>query len=147
MLADDLTEYVVRQWLQKADEDFLASLYLLRSQSQLYATVCFHTQQCVEKVIKAILLYNRTRFPHTHDITELLDLLNNTQPILADSLRITTGLYPYAINTRYPTEEPAFSIEEAKSSLEITVEARTKIRKYLQDNKFPFQFHDQDETR
>ena len=36
-----------------------------------YDTVCFHTQQCVEKYLKALLTYLSIDFPKIHDVGEL----------------------------------------------------------------------------
>ncbi len=38
-------------------------------------TVCFHAEQCIEKYIKALLMWRAIKFRWNHDIAEMLRLL------------------------------------------------------------------------
>jgi HEPN domain-containing protein/predicted nucleotidyltransferase len=61
------------QWLKFAMEDLqMAELALPQG---LYNPACFHTQQCVEKSIKAALIHQGTVPPRTHAIADLLRLM------------------------------------------------------------------------
>ena len=43
-----------REWVAKAEEDFLSATDLARRRNRpVWSTVCFHTQQCAEKYLKA----------------------------------------------------------------------------------------------
>src|ERR1035441_6136638 len=43
-----------REWVAKAEEDYLAALDLARRRKRpLWSGVCFHAQQCAEKYLKA----------------------------------------------------------------------------------------------
>ena len=67
----------------------------------------FHAQQAVEKALKAVLAYAGVRFRRTHDIAELLDLLEDAglrAPPHADHL---DELNPYAVEMRYGLIEPS----------------------------------------
>ena len=69
-----------REWVVKADEDFLAASALNRRRSKpLWNVVAFHVQQTVEKYLKARLEEAGLSIPKTHD---LLHLLNLVTPIL-----------------------------------------------------------------
>lgn len=47
---------LVGVWVEKAEGDFIAAGRELRARKQpVYHVVCFLTQQCVEKYLKAIL--------------------------------------------------------------------------------------------
>jgi uncharacterized protein len=61
------------QWLKFATEDLQVAEFVLPQ--GLYAPVCFHAQQCVEKSIKAALIHQGTVPPRTHSIANLLKLL------------------------------------------------------------------------
>jgi len=47
----------VKEWVLKAEADFAtAGRELQATTAQNYDAVCFHAQQCVEKLMKALLL-------------------------------------------------------------------------------------------
>jgi HEPN domain-containing protein len=83
----------------------------------LYKTLCFHTQQAVEKGLKAVLVSRGVEFPKSHSLTRLIDLLP------ADLERVTfviesARLTAYATTFRYPAEDddpdvPTDKYEEA----------------------------------
>lgn len=55
---------VVRQWIEKADNDLRNATHTLSMGDDCpYDTVCFHAQQCSEKYIKALLADHRSTFP------------------------------------------------------------------------------------
>jgi hypothetical protein len=62
-----------REWMQKAEEDFLAASALnLRRKKPLWNVVAFHVQQTVEKYLKARLEEAGIGIPKTHDLLHLL---------------------------------------------------------------------------
>lgn len=66
----------------------------------------FHTQQAVEKSLKAVLAHAEIPFRRTHDIAELLDLLEDRgipPPPHVDRL---DELNPYTVEMRYGLVEP-----------------------------------------
>jgi HEPN domain-containing protein len=66
---------IVRGWARKADGDLRnAEIVLAAAEPRPLDTVLFHSQQCVEKYLKAALAFRGTRVPRTHDIEELLAL-------------------------------------------------------------------------
>ena len=49
---------LVREWIAKAENDLTTAVHTLRLGSECPTdTVCFHAQQCVEKYIKALLVF------------------------------------------------------------------------------------------
>lgn len=67
----------------------------------------FHAQQAVEKALKSVLAKAGIAFRRTHDIAELLDLLDDSglpAPPHADRL---DELNPYAVEMRYGLIEPS----------------------------------------
>ena len=61
------------RWLGFARQDLrIAELAMTDG---LYNQVCFHSQQSVEKVLKAWLAENGKRIPHTHSMADLLPLV------------------------------------------------------------------------
>ena len=83
---DNIKDEFVRQWLLKAEEDFNASKSLFEHGLSFLNTVCFHSQQAVEKYLKALLTYHQIEFPKTHDIATLLDLISLVETEISESL-------------------------------------------------------------
>ena len=69
---------ISKSWLKKAKEDLITAEILLNSPEErlefLIASIGFHSQQCVEKCLKAILTFNQIDFKRSHDIHYLLNL-------------------------------------------------------------------------
>ena len=92
---------LVQGWLAKSDSDLAAANVLLEGDGP-YDTVCFHTQQAVEKMLKGLLAFYELPIPKTHDLDELqrLCLEVQTWPELAKfdltqitDYAVTAGLF------------------------------------------------------
>jgi len=122
---------VVREWVSKAENDLKIAVYALEMDDECPTdTVCFHAQQVVEKYLKALLVFNGTPFPKTHDIEGIMGLLPpNCRPELAD--KDQDRLTEYAAVTRYPGDYEPITLDEAKKAVRIARRVRTQIRKLL----------------
>ena len=63
--------------------------------------VFFHLQQCAEKLIKTMLDFNKIKFPHTHDIEELIQILDEQNIEIIENIAILYDLTGYAVEGRY----------------------------------------------
>lgn len=75
MKASELSEEA-RNWLYFAEEDARAATIMMRE--EIFNKVCFLSQQCVEKALKAFLLSQRNLPRKTHKLIELLALCSKT---------------------------------------------------------------------
>ena len=92
-----------REWVAKAEEDFLAASALGRRRKiPLWNAVCFHVQQAVEKYLKARLEEAGHSVPKTHDLLHLLSLLASVEPLWSAYHSAFSLLISYAVQTRYP---------------------------------------------
>lgn len=67
---------VVREWVAKAENDLKTAAHTLKLGKDCPTdTVCFHAQQCVEKYLKALLVWKGIDFPKTHDLEKLIGML------------------------------------------------------------------------
>jgi HEPN domain-containing protein len=93
----------IKSWLEKAEGDYsTADRELKAEQFPNYDAVCFHTQQCIEKYLKARFIVAEIPFPKIHDLTALLTLLNPVEPdweTLRPALALLTD---FAVEVRYP---------------------------------------------
>jgi HEPN domain-containing protein len=131
MPAPDPVIAVVREWLRKADHDLTNAAHVLTLGEDCPTdTVCFHAQPCVEKHIKALLVFRGTAFPKTHNIRELRAL---RPPKLRPKLVATVqeNLTKYATVLRYPDVEPDVTRAEARKAVAIARRVRKEVRSHL----------------
>lgn len=93
----------VAEWVTKAEGDFVTAGRELRARkAPNYDAVCFHTQQCAEKYLKAILQENGERVPKIHFLLELLGMIlkfDGSYEFLKADLEV---LEDYSVRFRYP---------------------------------------------
>lgn len=124
----DLKE-ITKKWLKKAEDDYKAAKKELSVEPILSSISCFHSQQCAEKLLKAIIIEHDIEPDRTHDLVFLLKILTDKEPSLLfyeDDLRLLTA---YSVDVRYPGEE--ISLEEAKKALECTERIKNQVKKLL----------------
>ena len=66
----------IKQWIEKADKDLRTVKHelALSKKETITETVCFHSQQAVEKYLKAFLILKNEEFGRTHNLELLLKL-------------------------------------------------------------------------
>ena len=127
----DATEEFFKQWLIKAQEDWDTVQILTTQENFPKGAVCFHCQQCIEKLIKAVLVKHRVEFPKTHDIDRLVRLVRDWVPGLAKLLPFAQKLTIHGVDTRYPDEVRVVDDIEMKQVVEITEKFRDVILKKI----------------
>lgn len=117
---------VARRWIAKADEDLAAAERLLAIDDSLASVVCFHSQQAVEKLLKALLVVSRVPFARTHDVIQLVQMLPVTlaSPIPLAEL---APLNRYAVEARHPIGEEPLTGDEARSAIDIARRLRAFV--------------------
>lgn len=124
-----------RELIEKADHDLAAASIGAQHGAPL-DTVCFHLQQAVEKILKALLSFAGVCYPLTHDLDELLALATPAFPALSAFLDRFEDFAPYAVELRYsssfyPTEE------EVSAGLELVSELHRLINTLLPAQALP----------
>jgi HEPN domain-containing protein len=92
-----------REWVAKAEEDYLAALDLARRRKRpLWSGVCFHAQQCAEKYLKARMEEAGLPLQRTHDLDALLNHVLPVEPLWSAFRPALQTLTDYAVDFRYP---------------------------------------------
>lgn len=99
---NDDTMEAVRQWREKARSDWIAVEILLGSDRCPADAVCFHCQQFVEKLMKALLTLHGVEAPKTHDVRRLIQLAQPFAPRLSPLSDRSDALTYHGVQTRYP---------------------------------------------
>ncbi len=91
-----------KRWLDFAYQDLRMAELAMRE--ALYNQVCFHAQQCAEKAIKGLLVYQGQTPPRAHRLADLLRLLD-PNPFAEQQFEVQL-LDRFYIPTRYPDALP-----------------------------------------
>ena len=105
-------------WLFHANLDFLAAKNLINDE-RCYFAAAFHCQQCIEKALKAFLLFENRRLYDGHNLTWLCKQAIMKDPHFRQFLDESAWLNRYYIETRYP----------ADIGLDITFDSMQKLLK------------------
>jgi HEPN domain-containing protein len=118
----------VKEWIDLASVDLLAAKNLCNDE-RLTNVVCFHSQQCVEKSLKAIIEANDEIPPKTHDLIRLYGMVEGQIVLDEDMLAKLNELY---IESRYPSTIGLLpngtpTVEDAKEFYKYATQLHKKI--------------------
>jgi len=93
-------------FLYKANVDLNTSIFLLKAfdKGEIeidFELIYFHLQQSAEKLLKSLLSHMKIRVLKTHDISDLIGLLNHDDTKHITNLNELENLTQYAIEGRY----------------------------------------------
>jgi len=124
---------IIREWLDKADEDLHFAESSLQDGSEFYAQICFHFHQAAEKHLKAFVIAQGLPFSKIHDLVNLLKVCSGNDPTLSDLKEACIVLNSAYIETRYPVHWPTnYSRETAEQSLAAAKSIASEVRKRLE---------------
>jgi HEPN domain-containing protein len=125
----------VMQWVSYADDDLRLAKNTLETMKEdcPYHLVAYHAQQCVEKYLKAYLVYSCVDFPYTHDIFQLLQLFGKEEKWI-EKIQDAKELTIYAVSARYPEENDKVTKKEAYQAISAANKVKLVIRTALLDS-------------
>lgn len=132
-MKENYDEY--KQWLNYAEDDYKAANELLKA--KLYNVVCFHSQQSIEKYLKAYLIYNGINPPKVHHLITLIKIISKFSDAFDEFIDDVKTVDMYYIPSRYP-DAPIGSLpdgmpneNDAKKALEIAYNIRKRIKEII----------------
>jgi HEPN domain-containing protein len=116
----------VSEWVERAESDFrVACRENVVTVAPSYEAVCFHAQQCAEKLMKAVLLDRGVPPPRTHDLLALASMVTTAVPNwIWPSMELST-LTAAAVGFRYPGDP--VEQEDAEEMLDICARIRSSL--------------------
>ncbi len=120
----------VQEWPNKAVQDLKTAEFLMKKKWDDYYNCTFHAQQAVEKYIKAYLVKNQIEFRKTHDLGELIALIEKLDANLFSELKFSVWLTDHAVGFRYP-DESSVDKETAKKSIKDMQKVKEIIMKFM----------------
>jgi len=120
-----------KRWIKFAVEDL--KIAELAMNEKIFNQVCFHSQQCVEKLLKGCLLAMGKMYPKTHKLADLMHALGES--FFRDISENIVALDRFYIPTRYPDALPGSlpdgipSDGDAKEAIEVAREVLQRAKK------------------
>lgn len=119
------------EWIKIAEEDLQAAEHLIKV--SLYRMVCYHAQQAVEKILKAILTEREIEFSRTHNILDLQNAVKEVgheSPLDTEDAVFLNSVY----RARYPAALGLLPKgEPAKEDAERAMHSAREMRKWLDE--------------
>ena len=114
----------IRNWLFRANEDIAVIESLSSTNIEFYtSTICFHSQQAVEKFLKAFLIFHDVDFPKTHDLDYLiLECQKIDNSFMDIDLK---SLSDFGVSIRYPDDFYVPEVKETREYIEISKEIKS----------------------
>jgi len=96
---------LAKEWATKGLADLATAEREMRVRKKPnYDAVCFHSQQAVEKLLKAKLVVLGRDVPRSHDLAHLLGSVTDREPLWEAWRTAMNELASYAVEFRYPGE-------------------------------------------
>ena len=130
MSGHDVIVAEAMRWIRFSQEDLIAARVLRSSADSAPRHACWLSQQAIEKALKAALVFEGIRFPFTHDINRLRNLLPESWPVPgthADLAEITE----WAVDIRYPGDWLEPTLDDAARAESLAAMVCESIRSEL----------------
>ena len=125
-------EAKVRKWVEKAEKDLKVAKREIEEKEPVLEAVLFHSQQAVEKFLKAFLTLHQMKFGRSHDISYLIMLCSKIDEEFKKLFELNVDrLYPKGIEVRYPEIDVEVTKEEAEEAIEIAEKVKEFVLKKL----------------
>jgi len=132
-----MNEKSVREWIRKAESNLKIGKDEFLTDEPATDAICFHMQQCVEKYLKAFLIFTGKEIRKTHIIEEIIRECERIDPEFHKLFdRGAQTLTDYAVELRYPGEFTFPSTEETKESIGIAEKVKRFVLKKLNERGF-----------
>lgn len=120
-----------RAWPRKVSVDLRSAEVDLSAEPPIPEDALFHSQQAVEKALKAYLTWRQHPFGKTHDLRVLAKACTALDPSLETQLAEAAPLTVYAWRFRYPGVDEAPEAAEASEALSIAKQTVAIVRSRL----------------
>ena len=129
---DEEKRIEVERWIIKAENDFNTARLIVLSAHPITDTLCFHSHQTVEKILKAYLAYKDQSVEKTHDLGRLIGLCAKLDNSFMEVVPLLAEMASYAGVDRYAENWREILLPEAQEAFEraekIIAFAKDKIK-------------------
>lgn len=128
---EEVKREIYEKWIRRANEDLAVAGQLLADGVPYFGAIGFHAQQAAEKFLKAFLVWHQVEFPKTHDLGQLLQLVESRDKALSESLHEIVVLTDYGVDMRYPGDLPDLTADEASRAVELAKQTKDGVLQSL----------------
>ncbi|HYW78822.1 MAG TPA: HEPN domain-containing protein [Thermoguttaceae bacterium] len=121
-----------RSLLEMARSDFKAITNMMDPALFDDGIFGFHAQQAVEKSLKAWIAALGARFPKTHDISELIGVLESHSESIGEDALTLVCLYPFAVQYRYESIDTEDEPLNRKETLQSVSSLLRRVARFLE---------------
>ncbi len=90
------------EWLLWAEYDLKIARLVLSSEEVIVPPILYHCQQCIEKALKAYLIFQKQQILKTHDLIKLIGLCMQFDVEFNTLTSTAAYLVPHITASRYP---------------------------------------------
>lgn len=125
-----------RDWLGQVDEDLAMAAFALRRRPPLVNSACFHSQQALEKLFKAVLIWLQLEHPYVHELAPLRDRIPDGWSV-KDEPGDLVQISKWVTAGRYPDTLHRPGLLEARDAVATARRFREAVRRDLAQHGFP----------
>ncbi len=118
-----------KDWLAKAEADFGSANWEMQAPKPNFDAVVFHAQQCIEKMLKGVLVGAGVVFERTHELNVLAHQVKQSHPAWTWDPADLATLQPGAVLLRYP--EYNATGDDARRAIEAGTRLRASLAAYF----------------
>ena len=120
--------------LIKAFNDYKSAEMLLSfpPSEMVTDTICFHSEQFVEKILKAYLISKNEDFKKVHNLEYLVKQCSDIDLEFKWLDEVAKKLADYAVEVRYPDDFYMPSVEEAREAFILAIRVKEFIAKKIE---------------
>jgi len=123
---------IYEEWIKAANDDLILLNDIIENKNITHL-IAFHSQQVVEKTLKAYIEYKHDRVPKIHKLQSLVDMIDLDFQKDDDLIQVLDTLY---IESRYPGDMGLLpygkpTLKDAKEFYEFAQEVFNKVCKIL----------------
>jgi len=122
-----------KSWLTIATRDISVAKHLFEVMRPMpVEIICFHSQQAMEKALKAVLAYHEAVIRKTHEIDEIIaDCAKYTTEITVD-MRVAEVMSSFAVAVRYTEDNRDITEDTAEFAIKQAEQAMDMVCRYLE---------------
>ena len=119
----------INEWVKRAKSNLLLSKIKKVSREIYYEDLCYDAQQCAEKSLKALCIFFDIKFPKTHNLSHLIELLKDKEVKIPKSVKKAELISDYSVETRYPGDYEEVDEKEYKRVVKIAEDVYNWVNK------------------
>jgi HEPN domain-containing protein len=112
---------LIFKWILFAENDLkVAKILFEENNFQFYQIIMFHSQQAVEKMIKAFLINHDIEFKKIHNLNKLLSMIEHIEGFDVGAYDYIDIFNKFSVEVRYPEMEEIPTKEDCIIAIEMT---------------------------